>query len=321
MGEYRKTLADRVLAAEFSPERWGAGLDLAMLGSSPVVDVSDVTEFFFAGTAQEDWGPEHYPNLAPPFPLFWLETRAPSHIESDRFGAKPWSAPARRWGALVRATTELHPLMPAPAKWTCLAVPFFETTSSDLVVGPLPAVLWSVDESGSWVVPTDQDPSRGGDDRRAGGAFRYLIPRIPGVPREMYQEIGDEGARLMKPLMLAISFMHCKNVSLHQEAPPPAALSNRNKERHGMPLVRRYTLDIKPMRRTLEAEGRSREVGAQRALHLCRGHFKDYREGAGLFGRNKGLYWWEANVRGSIEGGIVAKDYAVKAARDGEGKP
>ena len=36
-----------------------------------------------------------------------------------------------------------------------------------------------------------------------------------------------------------------------------------------------------------------------RAMHICRGHFKDYRQGKGLFGRYHQLVWQPAIVRGS----------------------
>jgi len=110
---------------------------------------------------------------------------------------------------------------------------------------------------------------------------------------------------------LTVSFMHCKNVVQRVVAPPPK-LSKRHKERHGRPLFSYRVLEIEPMKQVLRTEGRSEEVGLAKALHICRGHFKDYRE-RGLFGRNKGLYWWDQHARGSIEAGVVGKDYSVKA--------
>jgi hypothetical protein len=37
----------------------------------------------------------------------------------------------------------------------------------------------------------------------------------------------------------------------------------------------------------------------------------DYREGGGLFGKHKGVYWWEHHLRGDVEHGIVDKDYSM----------
>jgi hypothetical protein len=32
------------------------------------------------------------------------------------------------------------------------------------------------------------------------------------------------------------------------------------------------------------------------AASIVRGHFKDYSNGAGLFGRYKGMFWWDQRV-------------------------
>jgi hypothetical protein len=118
------------------------------------------------------------------------------------------------------------------------------------------------------------------------------------------------GRLMMYPGLLALSFMHCKNVELVKQA-PPAPLSKKFQKRHGRPLVRYHVLDIEPMKKVLRSEGESEKTGIKKALHICRGHFKDYRQ-RGLFGKIKGLYWWDSHVRGTIEQGIVDKDYRVK---------
>ena len=76
------------------------------------------------------------------------------------------------------------------------------------------------------------------------------------------------------------------------------------------PLVSFRTVEIRPIRRIIETEKQNRNVSGSVALHMCRGHFKDYRE-HGLFGKEKGIYWWDAHVRGKAENGIVDKDYRV----------
>ena len=65
------------------------------------------------------------------------------------------------------------------------------------------------------------------------------------------------------------------------------------------------------MKQILRTEGQSQSTGIKQGLHICRGHFKDYTRGRGLFGRFKGLYWWDSQVRGTAEKGIVVKDYRV----------
>jgi hypothetical protein len=75
--------------------------------------------------------------------------------------------------------------------------------------------------------------------------------------------------------------------------------------------VHYHTLNIHPMREILRREGQQDSLGLQKALHICRGHFRDYTQGRGLFGKHKGLYWVDQHMRGSSKQGITVKDYAV----------
>jgi hypothetical protein len=69
-------------------------------------------------------------------------------------------------------------------------------------------------------------------------------------------------------------------------------------------------LNIHPIKKILEIEGQSQKTGLKMALHICRGHFKDFTE-RGLFGKYHGLYWWDAHARGNAKEGIALKDYRV----------
>jgi hypothetical protein len=115
---------------------------------------------------------------------------------------------------------------------------------------------------------------------------------------------------VLYPCWLALSFCHCKNVTVSTRQP----LKKGKPERYrGIPRATYHTLEIQPMRTILRTEGHSDTEGLRQALHICRGHFKDYSRGKGLFGRLPGLYWWESHVRGSAESGLVRKEYAVAA--------
>lgn len=109
--------------------------------------------------------------------------------------------------------------------------------------------------------------------------------------------------------LLATSLLHCRNVQVTTQNPPPS-LIKRTLERHGIRLHRYHLLDIQPMRTVLRREGQIARHGLRRALHICRGHFKDFRT-RGLFGKHKDIYWWGNNVRGSIEHGQIDKDYRI----------
>jgi hypothetical protein len=122
----------------------------------------------------------------------------------------------------------------------------------------------------------------------------------------------------MVPHMLAISFLHCKNVELVERTQVFHTDTRQNgarlKKKSKLAKVRYHMLTVEPVRKVLATEGNIDKVGMDKALHICRGHFKDYRE-HGLFGRYKGIYWWNQQLRGSKERGVMIKDYKELAPK------
>ena len=117
--------------------------------------------------------------------------------------------------------------------------------------------------------------------------------------------------------MLAISFMHCHNVSLDSVTPPKHVVHSKSAKRRGerdyQPVTFK-TLDIRPMREVLKRAEGSAPQGDKtaRALHICRGHFRHYQEGRGLFGKYAGTFWVPMHVRGEKTQGTTVKDYRIK---------
>ena len=109
----------------------------------------------------------------------------------------------------------------------------------------------------------------------------------------------------------SMALLNCKNVHT-REQPCPPKLAKRYQERHGHKRPRYYVLDIEPMRQKFrDANGGEDGISLAKALHICRGHFKNF-DNKPLFGKLKGTYWWQPHVRGSAEAGIVEKDYRIK---------
>lgn len=134
----------------------------------------------------------------------------------------------------------------------------------------------------------------------------------PGEDRDYIErQVGEGIAVLSFPMAFAFSLMHCKNVTLDDIHIPYKVATKRQKK--GIPTITFKTLVIDPMRRQTKresAEGDEIDT-VKKALHVCRGHFKDYRQ-SGLFGKLFDIYWWEQHLRGSSDNGVVVKDYAVK---------
>lgn len=161
-----------------------------------------------------------------------------------------------------------------------------------------------------WVVGTEiywRNPNYNGGALSRSQSSHYVVlsdedpPIIAGK---------DPRAGLLAYSLVALAFMQCRNVR-HVEHRPKLA-SGKGWKQTKSPTLTYYTLEIDPMKETLRREGNVETVGLARAFHICRAHFKDYRQ-SGLFGKIKGIFWWGPALRGSPEHGQVVKDYAVKA--------
>ena len=110
--------------------------------------------------------------------------------------------------------------------------------------------------------------------------------------------------------LATLNFMNCRNVQVIDN--PPSRQVKRHCERTGEPLPVTYkTLIIHPNLRRRKVYAQA-GIPADRALHIVRGHFKDYRHGRGL-GRNggHGLWWWSPTVRGTSTERAIVKNYSV----------
>jgi hypothetical protein len=252
----------------------------------PVLLIDNVADYYYHGSDQEHWDlASDFPNLAPPFPAFWAEHRMPSHIYSKEKGR---SDVAELMGTKGRVGTLVHTLDPAMirgegdlppgTKWVLWAELFIDygMNKHDRPTGPHGSTFFTIDAEG-----------------------RLLgRPWIQGFAR-------DEDAEYMRALMtwfhptfLAVSFLHCKNVTVNHES-VPKPLAKKWHEKTGQWPAKYQTLIIEPLKQILRREGKSDQVGVAKAMHICRGHFRDYREGRGLFGKYKQLVWTPMTVRGT----------------------
>ncbi len=235
--------------------------------------------------------------VAPPFEWFWIECRSP-----NRFSV-------HSWGVLFHGTTVPPDQAQDGERWLLRASLVFETTKND-PWGPVATYAIPVSPAGHlWP----------GDEHGKGSVFGRMSSCI-GDDDEDFHTWQDELPTYLFSALLSVSFMHCKNVDIIDIEPPPA-LSKRHIRRHGRPLVRYKTLDIDPMRRVLQTDGHADAVGLRPAFHICRGHFKTFHPDAPLFGRITGTYWWTDHVRGDSTVATVHKDYRIRIAEKGLGRP
>lgn len=259
-----------------------------------VINVTNVAEYVLS-SKDHAWSWEDFPNVAPPFERFWMEYRnpdTPSEWIMCAFKATELEADAERWESATNERT----VPAADVRWEMVATIFL--TNQRLLAKKPPAAL---DFLAHFLGVAHDGHMVARDIMSSQWYFDALVAdKIPG-PNFM-----------IAPFGLALSLMHCKNVTVESHEPP--RLSRILEKKGVKPQVRYHTLAIEPMKQVLRREGQSEKTGLKRALHICRGHFKDYSK-HGLFGKYKGMYWWESHARGSTDEGTVIKDYAVKQPR------
>lgn len=293
-------------------------------------DVSNVAEYFFAGSDQDywEWGKD-FPCLAPPFETMWMEYSAPSGIRAE--GAYREAKDLGAWqdlsyGALIQS----------------IRTDDFEEQGRRYVEDPLwsfPGALAryaeALDEAGKdlpngWILVIRVfEKIRG---RGVGLTPPVLMLRLnaagialdgPGAMTPFIRELGREGADQISkrcslaflPMAFALSLLHCKNVRTREREDERIPSEKARDLRAGIPELKFKTLDIDPMRRVLATEGDVARNGIKKALHICRGHFSEYSEERPLFGKYAGRFWIPSHVRGTTESGQVVKDYRIKAPR------
>ncbi|MDO8607291.1 MAG: hypothetical protein Q7R40_12205 [Phaeospirillum sp.] len=345
------------------------------IGTPPVICIDNVTEYLYAVSPKEIWDLQSdFPNVAPPFPEFWIETVRPSQIRSGDT-IKEATYP-KRWGwhfdaqdksswkqsafndirdeaarneviarleeFLLRENPKFSERIRGKTRiavergynsdqfrkslddsefyiYQCnLALHEFRSKGEQVgsALSELPDDGWMVTASLFW-----DDPRTGfcgpitiigfevSADGKMGPRLQYFTPSRTGqaVPDSL-----NEAGGFLWSALLALSFMHCRNVKVETHE-PDAKHARAWVKQHRHPLTRYHTLIIDPMREVLRREGGAERVGLQKALHICRGHFRTYTEEKPMFGRYVGTVWTPSHVRGTTEAGQVVKDYRVKA--------
>lgn len=281
-------------------EAWGklAGtLHQALCDPSlPVLLIDNVSDYYFTGTDQEYWDlTRDFPNLAPPFPVCWFENKLARSIHSKDCGDTDLTKwiPHGRQGVLLHGLTRDQwqgEGIPDNAQWILWCELFIDYNRRGTpCAGPHGSMFLAVDGEGA-IIGTPWMQTFAGPEHE--GVIEALIT-------------------FLHPALLAISFLHCKNVHLAEHV-VERPLARKYRERHGIAPANYKTLVIEPLKQILRSEGRAGEVGLAKAMHICRGHFRDYREGRGLFGKYHQLVWTPSIIRGTRGGGPPPREIEVK---------
>lgn len=265
-------------------------------GSLPVLLIDNVSDYFYTHSDQEVWDyRKDFPNLAPPFDACWFEHRMPSKIHSKTKG----DTDCTRWvqggrtGCLMVAVDPKDTKgegIPANVKWILWFEVFIDyNLHGRFPQGPHGSIFYAID---------------------AGGAL-VETPWMQTYCHPSQNEVIKNFMTWLFPALLTICFLHCKNVAVIENR-TPKPLAKKYHDRTGLWPIAYKTLVIEPLKQILRKEGRSGEVGLAKSMHICRGHFADYTEGKGLFGRYHGKFWIPQTVRGSRGEKPPAREIEVK---------
>lgn len=284
------------------------------IGKAEKFDFSNIAEYF-ASHPQFEWTSEtDIPNWAPPFSHFFVEWQEPKtwNIRGEIIKRDA----SAQLGVHVMAFDVRDEWRGQPDMWVELVNRLVggpgvmdEATKKKLITAIEPS-RWVLFCS-TWLTASCQ-PICG--HPMWPGNYYFLFVKPDG---SLFDKFGvsftpnyaENQAAFWTPiniLGLGLSFCHCKNVAITEQADrrPP-----KWHARTGVPILKFRTLNINPMREVLRREGRSEEVGLQRALHICRGHFATYTEEHPLFGKYVGTFFRPSHVRGASEAGVIVKDY------------
>lgn len=273
------------------------------LREAQVFDIQNVADYYHSFPREvKSWRDTDFPKVAPPFKSFFMEFRA-------RQGWKQGTVMGHAIGILSYAydlekgdTPPIDSSDFPGARWVVESTLFIEDEHRWGRTRAWTRLFSAAQPNGNLVRGQGTDRSVRGTSLPA-----YLdnesLNDTPGFKEQMTGDV-----RLAYyPSLLALSFLHCKNVIVETEE-PQAKLSKSFQKKHGRPLIKFHVLNIEPMKTVIKNEGQAEKLGLKRALHIVRGHFADYTE-KGLFGRNRGIYWFDQHARGTAEQGVVLKDY------------
>ena len=112
----------------------------------------------------------------------------------------------------------------------------------------------------------------------------------------------------MRALNMAMMFLSCKNIGTVNNH-PQKALNQKRKKNKKQELFTYKTLVLNPVGK--KQCSIPKHLWDNR-IHLCRGHFKTYSKENPLMGKFTGRFWWQPQIRGNKDNGIVEKDYSVE---------
>lgn len=258
------------------------------IDQAAVFEISNVAAYFYKGTPQEEWGVlEDFPRPVPPFQFTWFEWNVPDQLLSGKtVRHSPVFDVGRKAGCLVACNGSDDAMKEAfPHVSFLVSMHSFIKGSSNIVDCPI--MTFGLNDA---FEPMGLFGRDGVDYYFAGADQTEASKRSSEL-----QECANLALCLNHVSLLAISMLNCKNVVYRTAAFSPALQKSHARKGHPLKKVSYKVVEIQPI--TTIMQKRTGQSGYSRAAAaIIRGHFKDYRQGNGLFGKLKSLFWWEQRL-------------------------
>ena len=149
--------------------------------------------------------------------------------------------------------------------------------------------------------------------------------RLDGVTHSLPEADNNEGHRLLLvvgvlTVLLSLARMNCRNVTLRPTSSAQKGKRGR-KPPSKQPATVWHEIVINSVPKS-RSTSNTRTWGSDDSiirLHRVRGHFEDYTQGKGLFGKVKGVFWMPDHERGSKSAGEVISSYRLESDRTKRG--
>ena len=136
------------------------------------------------------------------------------------------------------------------------------------------------------------------------------VPTMSNTESGFSEGIAADDQRDIFVLNSALLLLNCKNIEL-EEIIPPKQLNKKRKKLGKQEIFTYKTLKLSLPSQNAKRSTEISESGSKSRIHLCRGHFKYYKESAPLLGKHTGMYWFQPHIRGNNKSGVVIKSYEL----------
>lgn len=280
------------------------GKDTPLAKACVPVDVNNIAEWYFTESDVDDYSiRDQFPSCVAPFPVCFFEYRIPEtwrvrdpltkewvKVEQDMCGGNigvlvlQEKLPDGYHGAdmdegntlsKVRSAMKEDPGDPRFRQYVMVYA-----GAKDKIVLAASATFY-LDQDGKMI----------------GGPMHDLDPILIYKHHKSEAEAFAEFMRAYAfPMYFATSVLTCKNVTLEERKATPEQIKKAMKRKTRAFDYR--VIVVEALRKSVLSGEHGGGNTVMTALRIGRGHWKDYTQGKGLFGKLKGRFWWDSFVTG-----------------------